>query len=52
MSRDYSSVDVDISASFHDWYDLPALIRANLERYAALETGVRDIAAAFEEAKA
>ena len=41
MSRDYSSVDVDISANFHYWYDLPALIRANLERYAALELMAR-----------
>ena len=37
MGRDYSSVDVDIVARLHDRYDLPALIRANLERYAALE---------------
>ena len=37
MTRDYSRVDVDVVARFHDEYDLPALIRANLERYAALE---------------
>ena len=37
MSRDYSRVDVDVVARFHDEYDLPALIRANLERYAAIE---------------
>ena len=41
MSRDYSRVDVDISASFRDPYDLPALIRAHLERYAALELKAR-----------
>ena len=42
MSRDYSRVDVDVVARFHDPYDLPALIRANLERYAALELMARD----------
>ena len=41
MTRDYSRVDVDVVARFHDEYDLPALIRANLERYAALELKAR-----------
>ena len=36
MSRDYSRVDVDISASFHDRYDLPGLIRAHPKEYAAV----------------
>ena len=36
MSRDYSRVDVDISASFRDPYDLPALIRAHPKEYAAV----------------
>ena len=36
MSRDYSSVDVDISARLHDPYDLPALIRRYPKEYAAL----------------
>ena len=36
MSRDYSRVDVDISANFYYWYDLPALIRAHPDKYAAV----------------
>ena len=36
MSRDYSSVDVDISASVRDGYDLPDLIRRHRKVYAAL----------------
>ena len=36
MSRDYSRVDVDISANFHYWYDLPALIRAHPKEFAAV----------------
>ena len=36
MSRDYSSVDVDISASVRDRYDLPDLIRRHRKVYAAL----------------
>ena len=36
MGRDYGSVDVDISASFYDCYDLPGLIRAHPDKYAAV----------------
>ena len=36
MGRDYSSVDVDISARLHDRYDLPGLIRAPPDKYAAV----------------
>ena len=36
MTRDYSSVDVDIVARLHDRYDLPALIRRYPKEYAAL----------------
>ena len=36
MGRDYSSVDVDIVARLHDRYDLPGLIRAHPDKYAAV----------------
>ena len=36
MSRDYGSVDVDIVARLHDRYDLPGLIRAHPDKYAAV----------------
>ena len=36
MSRDYSSVGVDIVARLHDRYDLPGLIRAHPDKYAAV----------------
>ena len=36
MGRDYSSVDVDIVASVRDRYDLPGLIRAHPDKYAAV----------------
>ena len=36
MGRDYSSVDVDIVARLHDPYDLPGLIRAHPDKYAAV----------------
>ena len=36
MGRDYSSVGVDIVARLHDRYDLPGLIRAHPDKYAAV----------------
>ena len=37
MGWDYCNVDVDVTARCHDWYDLPALIRADRDQYARLK---------------